>query len=171
MLKKEKSYWGGSNKDIELSEEFKDLFQWMVYFEPEERPSIEEIKKRSWFNSNPIATSSEVYEEFNGRKLKIKETQQRYIEIRNQVHKNLITKPIDSVGVKKELSSKKVRASLIAEDSKIRKSRKRVATKVKMKRSKLVSKKSKKVKSIKEYKKRESSVITATKSGERIIKT
>jgi len=44
-----KSYWkkvGGEN----LSDEFKDLFIKMVNYNPEKRPTVEEIKKHTWFN-------------------------------------------------------------------------------------------------------------------------
>ena len=48
-----KTYWkkvGGEH----LSDEFKDLFIKMVSYDPEKRPTVDEIKNHSWFNQKII---------------------------------------------------------------------------------------------------------------------
>ena len=46
---------------------FKDLFQRMVAFNPEDRPTLEEIKNHEWMNG-PTPTIDQIKEEFSSRK-------------------------------------------------------------------------------------------------------
>lgn len=50
-----------------FSDSFKDLFQRLVAFNPEDRPTLEEIKNHKWMNG-PTATAEEIKEEFTRRK-------------------------------------------------------------------------------------------------------
>jgi len=121
LHRQKESFWDKViklNKNLELSEEFKDLFQWLVHFEPENRPSIAEIKNHSWSNSNFTATPNEVFEEFNKRKGIIKEAQNQFSAIKNAVHNNLTLKLKRSLSQKSESSSKKKRAVLVTRGSK-----------------------------------------------------
>ncbi|MCQ2817152.1 MAG: serine/threonine-protein kinase [archaeon] len=68
--KKYNLYWNASfrNKNkAQPSNEFKDLFQRMVSYDPNERPSIIEILSHPWFAMRN-ATQEEVLREFNERK-------------------------------------------------------------------------------------------------------
>ena len=58
--------------DFEFEDSFKDLFQRLVAVNPEDRPSIEEIKNHEWFNG-PKVTSEQIVEEFIKRKSMVKE--------------------------------------------------------------------------------------------------
>lgn len=63
------------NDDLEFTPEFKDLFQQMMDPNPADRITIDRIKSHEWMNG-PIATSDEIFEEFNRRKILIETKKQ-----------------------------------------------------------------------------------------------
>jgi serine/threonine protein kinase len=61
------TYNATSSGESIFSDSFKDLFQRLVAFNPEERPTLEQIKNHEWMNG-ATATAEEIVEEFTRRK-------------------------------------------------------------------------------------------------------
>lgn len=51
-----------------FSEEFMDLVTAMIQYEPENRPTLEQIKSHPWYTTGPVATLEEIQAEFRLRK-------------------------------------------------------------------------------------------------------
>lgn len=60
-------YATSNTSDVPFSDSFKDLFQRLVAYNPEDRPTIDEIKAHEWVNG-PTATIEQIAEEFVQRK-------------------------------------------------------------------------------------------------------
>ena len=85
MIRKYANYWNSVQNQIgPISEELKDLYIKMVCFNPEERPTIEEIFKHPWMrevtdlNENEYKKlEKEVFEDFLEREIKVKESNEK----------------------------------------------------------------------------------------------
>ena len=82
MIRKYDNYWNSVQNQIgPISEELKDLYIRMVCFNPDERPTIEEIFKHPWMKeitelneSDYKKLEKEVFEDFLEREIKVKES-------------------------------------------------------------------------------------------------
>ncbi len=81
-LGKHDVFWSIHEKNMKqsqgnfYSEEFRDLMNAMFAFNPEDRPSIQDIKGHKWFNGETVDIES-IKEEFNKRKQVIEEKLQK----------------------------------------------------------------------------------------------
>ena len=82
MIRRYESYWNSVQNQIgPISKELKDLYIKMVTFNPDERPTIEEIFKHPWMKeitdlneSDYKKLEKEVFEDFLKREIKVKES-------------------------------------------------------------------------------------------------
>lgn len=88
------------------SDDFKNLINAMLAFDPTQRPSIAEIKAHPWFNG-PTATHQEVLEEFNTRREKVEavlEAKKKEVEQKAQMRQTQ-TNNVAFTGVKANFRS------------------------------------------------------------------
>jgi len=70
MTEKNPKFWTlheGHNRNFRASDEFKELFHWMVRSQPTIRPNIQEIKQHSWY-CGPIYSRNEMLEKMKSIK-------------------------------------------------------------------------------------------------------
>jgi serine/threonine protein kinase len=70
MMEKSPKFWEMHEKNtrnLRVSDEFKELFHWMVREQPTVRPSIQEIKQHPWYNG-PIYSRNELLEKMKNIK-------------------------------------------------------------------------------------------------------
>jgi serine/threonine protein kinase len=62
MMKQQDSYWTKITKYVKVCDELKELFSGMIREDPEQRFTIEDIRKTNWFKG-PILTDEELDQE------------------------------------------------------------------------------------------------------------
>lgn len=81
-LIKEKSFttfWGAHSKRKPpgfYTDDFKDLFNRMVAYDPEERIAMEELAMHPWARG-PVLTAADIYQDFMNRKTKIEKEKEK----------------------------------------------------------------------------------------------
>ena len=86
-------YWESASsilKSEKVSMEFFDLFRSMVFYDPNKRLNLEQVKAHPWFNG-PIPTIEEIKKEFEERKVCLENRRLRIIE-EDKKSKNIYTK-------------------------------------------------------------------------------
>ena len=63
-----------------FSEEFINLFSSLIAFDPEERPTIAQIRAHPWISAGPIATHEEIVIEFTQRKERMRPGVQKNLQ-------------------------------------------------------------------------------------------
>lgn len=106
----QKLFWSdlaAVDKKLELSQEFKSLFESLVCYEPEKRPSIAQIKKHPWLLNEAVVSPKELKAEFLKRKEIFKESLEVPSETKKKAYEKLVCKPSTKASRDKSVRKKK----------------------------------------------------------------